>query len=88
MATVRLTDAIVPEVFTGYMMNDTVEKADVFNSGIVAQDAMMGQLLSGGGRLFNHPVWGDLDNADAVEGSDDPAVEITPRKIGSFKHQS
>lgn len=87
MATVRLVDAIVPEVFTNYMMNDTMEKSDVFSSGIVAPDAMMSQLISGGGRLFNHPTWGDLDNADAHEGSDDPALTITPRKLGSFKHQ-
>lgn len=87
MSLVRLSDVIVPDVFTGYMVNDTVVKADVFISGVVAQDAMMAQLLSGGGRVFQHPVWGDLDNQEANIGSDDPAQSITPRKIGSFKHQ-
>lgn len=69
------------------MTNDTVEKADVFNSGIVTQDGEMNRLLSGGGRIFQHPVWGDLDNGDAIEGSDDPTLVIVPRKLGSFKHQ-
>lgn len=87
MATVRLSDAIVPEVFANYMVNDTVEKADIFNSGIVVPDGMMASKLSSGGRLFQHPVWRDLDNTDPVIGTDNPADTITPLKLGSFKHQ-
>lgn len=86
MATVRLSDVVVPEVYAGYQMNDTTILADVFNSGLVVADGEMATKLSGGGRTFNHPYWGDLaDTTDAVEGSDDPTVSITPDKVGTFK---
>ena len=39
MALVQLADAIVPDVFTNYMMVDTMEKAAVFASGIVVMTA-------------------------------------------------
>lgn len=87
MATVRLSDAIVPEVFTSYWMFDTTRKADVFNAGIVKPDAAMASLLSGGGKLFQSPYWGDLDNTSAVIATDNPADVLTPLKIGSFKSQ-
>ncbi len=69
------------------MVKDTTVNADVFKSGIVASDGMMSDLMSGGGRLFNHPSWGDLDNSEPDVGSDDPALISTPSKIGSFKTQ-
>jgi hypothetical protein len=87
MPTVRLSDCIVPEVFAQYLTNDTVVQADVFNSGIVSPDPLMNGLLTAGGRVFQHPVWGDLDNSDPVQGSDDPAITIGTSKIGTFKHQ-
>lgn len=87
MALVQLSDAIVPEVFNNYMLNDTVEMADVFQSGLVRMDADMADKLSAGGRLFQTPVWNDLDNAAPAIGTDDPADVLTPQKVGSFKHQ-
>jgi hypothetical protein len=83
----RLSDAIVPEVFSAYMQKATMEQADIFRSGAIKTDPMMGSLLAGGGRLFQHPSWGDLDNTEAGIGSDDPDVSATPGKIGSFKLQ-
>ena len=82
MALVRISDVITPEVYTAYMVKDTTVNADVFKSGIVASDGMMSDLMSGGGRLFNHPSWGDLDNSEPDVGSDDPALISTPSKIG------
>lgn len=87
MAVTRLSDAIVPEVFTAYMLKETMEQADIFQSGAITRDAMMAGLLSGGGRLFQHPSWGDLDNTEADIGTDDPTDIATPGKIGSFKLQ-
>lgn len=87
MAVTRLSDAIVPEVFTAYMLKQTMEQADIFRSGAIAQDAQMSALLAGGGRLFQHPSWGDLDNTESGIGNDDPSSIATPGKIGSFKLQ-
>lgn len=87
MAVTRLSDAIVPEVFTAYMLKETTEQADIFQSGAIRTDAEMASLISGGGRLFNHPYWGDLDNTESGIGSDDPASVATPGKISADKLQ-
>jgi hypothetical protein len=87
MAYVRIADVITPEVYTAYSAKDTTVNADVFKSGIVAVDGAMSGLMTGGGRLFNHPSWGDLDNSEPDVGSDDAALLSTPSKLGSFKTQ-
>lgn len=87
MAVTQLTDAIVPEVFTTYMLEETTVQADIFNSGAIVQDARMGELMGGGGRLFNHPFWNDLDDTESGIGSDDPGTSATPGKIGAAKMQ-
>jgi len=87
VAVVRLSDVIVPEVFFSYMVSDTMVKSNVFTSGIVQPDAFMASALAGGGRVFQHPTWGDLDNSDPVVVNDNPASVITPKKISAFKHQ-
>jgi len=87
VALVRLTDAIVPDVFLAYMMRDTMEQADIFRSGAIKHDTQMAALLGGGGRLFQHPYWGDLDNTESGIGSDDPTVVATPGKVAADKLQ-
>jgi hypothetical protein len=69
------------------MVNNTVEDADIFQSGIVVPDPEMARMLSGGGRLFNHPVWNDLEDTEPEVPTDNPADVMTPDKLGSFKHQ-
>lgn len=85
MALVRLSDAIVPDVFTAYMLKETMIKAQVFASGLVSSDPMMGSLLSGGGTTFQAPFWGDLDTTEATVADDNPASVITPGKISASK---
>lgn len=85
MAVTRLTDVIVPEVFYPYMIKRTKEKAAIFQSGILVNDANMSSFLSGGGRTANVPFWKDLDNTESGIGSDDPAVVSTPGGITSGK---
>lgn len=85
MALTQIADVIVPEVYTAYMLKETMEKAGVFTSGLVKSDGMMASLLSGGGHLFNHPFWLDLDNTGSSLGTDNPADVITPAKISATK---
>lgn len=87
MALTQIADVIVPEVFTAYMLKETMEKAGVFTSGLVVPDGHMAQLLSGGGRLFNHPFWNDLDNTGSTVVDDDPSHVITAAKITATKMQ-
>lgn len=80
-----LNNAIVPDVFLAYMLKQTTERADIFMSGAIKQDPQMGALLAGGGRTFQHPFWGDLDNTESGIGSDDPETVATTGKIAATK---
>jgi len=42
-----------------YMAKDTAEKDVIFNSGLVANNPEIVNNLTGGGRLFQAPYWGD-----------------------------
>lgn len=88
MSVVRISDAIVPEVFGPHMLKETMEKADVFRSGLVVPDAGLAANLAGGGITFQAPVWNDLANTGSKIGSDDPSKIIIPDKINAFKMQS
>ena len=87
MALVQISNVVVPEVFTAYMLKETMEKAGVFTSGLVVPDSFMAGLLAGGGRLFQHPFWADLDNTGSVVADDDPAHVITPLNLAATKMQ-
>jgi len=88
MATVRLSDVIVPEVFNAYMLVETMVKAGVFRSGIVAANADLSAKLAAGGTTFQTPVWTDLADTGSSVATDNPADVITPDKMTAFKMQS
>lgn len=85
MPEVRLSDAIVPEVFASYMTKDTMQKMAFYGAGIMRDDADMRKKLAGGGEMFNVPFWKDLDDDEANTASDDPTSYATPKKLGSGK---
>lgn len=85
MATTRLTDVIVPEVFYPYMVLRTKERGAIFQSGILRPDANLSKFLSGGGRTANVPFWKDLADDGSFIGSDDPSELITHGKIAAGK---
>lgn len=74
--TTKIIDVIQPEVFTDYVVQATMEKSALINSGIAEHDAMFDQLASGPNTLINMPFWNDLtgdpeimdDNGDTVPG--------------------
>lgn len=71
--TTRITDVVVPQVFTPYMQVLTEEKSRIIQSGIAARDPFVDDLLAGGGLTFNLPRWRDLDN-DAERVATDDSV--------------
>lgn len=85
MATTRLTDVIVPEVFFQYIIKRTKETSAILNSGILRADANLSSFLSGGGRTANVPFWKDLEDNGSNIGSDDPAELAVPDKITAGK---
>lgn len=85
MAVTRISDVIVPDVFTAYMLKETTEKAAVFQSGLVVADGHMADMIGGAGLIYQHPFWTDLANVEPNVASDDPTVSATPNKIGTAK---
>lgn len=60
--TTRVSDIIVPEVFTPYMQQLTEEKSRLVQSGLLARSSALDTLLGGGGLTFQVPSFNDLDN--------------------------
>lgn len=81
----RISDVIVPAIFTPYVQNLTMEKSALIASGAVVSDAAIAQLLAGGGLTFNVPAFKDLDNDAENTSTDDPAQLAVPNKIGTLQ---
>lgn len=58
----QISDVVVPEVFTEYVMQRTAEKARIIQSGIAQENPALNAMLAGGGITFNIPSFRDLDN--------------------------
>lgn len=80
MAVTRVSDIIIPEVFNPYVINQTVEKAAVVQSGIV--QAVPGLVVPNGGDTINMPFFNDLDGDPEAIQSD---FALTPQKITTGK---
>lgn len=86
-----IADIVVPEIFTGYALEETEEKSRLIRSGAVVLDGELSNLLNGGGLTFEMPTYDDLDNdEERVANENLPAQmaggvdEPTPNKIGTF----
>jgi hypothetical protein len=64
MALTRVSDVIVPEIFTPYSRQRTEEKSRLIASGAVVRSPVLDGLLAGGGKVFNVPSFQDLDASD------------------------
>jgi len=80
---VRISDVVVPQIFTPYVQQLTEEKSRLIRSGALVADARFTSLLAGGGATFNQPSFKDLDNDAENTSTDDPATSSTPNKIGT-----
>ena len=75
MAVTQIADVVVPEEFTAYIVQNSVEKSALVQSSIVARNSAIDDQLKAGADAFSIPFWKDLP--------DDPAVMAVPRKLGS-----
>jgi len=66
MAETRITNVVVPEVFTGYTFEPWYERSRYFQSGIMESNASLNSLLNGGGETFNFPFWQPLSGDTGV----------------------
>lgn len=82
MATVRLSDVVIPEVYASYQAVNSPEKTAFYESGIVTTNPLLTQKANSGGRILDVPHWNDIDATDEPNiSNDDPAVTSTPAKI-------
>ena len=80
----RLADVIVPQIFNGYVIRETMAQSALFRSGIIQPDPVIDALAKGPSNYFNMPYWNDLTGRSNI-GSDDPAQKSTAKKIGAGK---
>ena len=85
MAQVQISDLIIPTAFTDYIVQNTMEKSTLYQSGVAVLNAAMVAQLQAGADSFSVPHWLDLANDEANVVSDDPAVHAVARKIGTGK---
>lgn len=88
MATTRIQDVIVPEIFNPYIQQYTEEKSAIIRSGAMVVDPAISAALAGGGLTFHTPSWRDLTNSDDNVGNDDPAQLSTPQKTSATQEIS
>lgn len=85
MATTQIIDIIEPSQFTAYVVENSVEKSALVQSGIVTRNAQIDAYLTAGAESFSVPFWKDLANDEANIVNDDPAVLATARKLSTGK---
>lgn len=80
-----LSDVIVPELFTPYVINKTMELSALVQSGIITNNAEFDRLASESAPIHNMPFFEDLtgESENVVEGAD-----LTANKIASNKDVS
>jgi len=89
MAAVRLSDAVVTEVYMSYTADNNPESTVFFQSGIAVRNAMLDEAADDKGFKVHVPFWKDIDpSIEPNYSNDDPADHITPNKIGSGEFQA
>lgn len=78
-------EVITPEIFTPYIQQLTEVKSRLIQSGALARNQFMDQLLAAGGLTFNVPSFRDLDDtADNVSGQDAADVQRLIATVGEL----
>ena len=80
MAVTKISDVIVPEIFTPYVIEKTAEKSRILQSGIAIANPKLNELVTAGGTTMQMPYWKDLTGDDEVLSDQNP---LTPGKIGA-----
>jgi hypothetical protein len=78
-----LSNIIVPAVFAPYMLEQSLVKNALIQSGVISRNPLLDEKLAGGGLSFNLPSWKPLDanGTSANVPTDDNTVLATPEAI-------
>ena len=80
MAVTKIADVIQPELFAQSVIERTAEKNEIINAGVIENNPLLDQLITGGGTVLTMPKWGDLTGESEVL-SDSAA--LTPANIAA-----
>jgi len=84
MATTRLADAFIPEVYGTYFSVDDPETTLFYQAGIVARSEILDTIARSGGKTATVPFWKDLDaDIEPNYSNDDPSDEAEANKVTS-----
>jgi len=83
MSETRLTDVIVPSVFTGYTLEPSIYKSRFFQSGVIVENPAISGLLAGGGTTFNLPFWKDTAGGSGDIPSETVATTVNNATSGT-----
>ena len=85
MTVTRISDVVVPEEFTAYIVQNSMAANALVQSGVMVPNGVINSQLNAGADSFSVPNWFDLGDDEADVVSDDPDVESTPRKLSTGK---
>lgn len=84
MATTRLSDAFVYDVYLSYQALNSPETTAFYEAGLVTRNSTLDAIARGAGKIVEVPWWNDLDaTIEEDYTNDDPADMATPGKITS-----
>lgn len=84
----RITDTFVPDVWAAYMLEESVEKLDIFQAGVLYSDPEITAKLANGGYAVDMPMWHDLADIPSEPVNDDPTDLIEIKKLTSRKERA
>lgn len=86
MADTRISDIITPELYITYREEEFPEQNALQRSGIfTSPPPEVVSQLNAGGDTINAPYWNYIPRGEPQIPSDDPAVDITPKKVDAAK---
>jgi hypothetical protein len=85
MATTAITNIYDPLLFAKFAQEAAIEKNAFMQSGIVVNDALIAQQVSGGGSTIDLPQFNGLTNDEPNYSSDAPGSSSTPANVTSKK---
>lgn len=82
MASVLLSNVIIPAVYMSYSAVDSPELTAFFESGAAVRNAVLDNAFKAGGTIVHMPFWKDLDaTVEPNYSTDDPTDVATPEDI-------
>lgn len=85
MPIVRLSDIIEPTKFTEYIVQNTMTRTALMQSGVMTRNNVIDDQITAGAHSFTVPIWNDLSDTEADIVSDDPSETSTPRGLSTDK---